>query len=151
MKIRNMTTNDVQDLFEVLSDPDVMKYIEPPFTIEQTKQFITDCGLCEPSLVYAVENDNKEFIGYVIFHEYDSDSMEIGWLLKKKHWGKGYATELTRELIERARILGKNAIIECDQEQEITKKIALHAGFEYKGTDGNLCIFSKSFYDCNIR
>ena len=81
--IRKMTESDTQDLYEVISDPDVMKYIEPPFSMEQTKQFLKDFGLCNPPRIYAAENDDGEFIGYVIFHEYDSDSMEIGWLLKR--------------------------------------------------------------------
>ena len=45
MKIRNMTELDTKDLYEVLSDPDVMKYIEPPYSLEQTKRFLVDCGM----------------------------------------------------------------------------------------------------------
>ena len=101
--IRKMMESDAQDLYEVLSNPDVMKYIEPPFSLEQTKQFLNDFGLCNPPRIYAAENDDGEFIGYVIFHEYDSDSMEIGWILKKKHWGKGYATKLTKDLLSEFR------------------------------------------------
>lgn len=145
MKIRKMRETDEQDLYEVLSDPDVMRYIEPPFSMEQTRKFIKECGMCEPPRVYAVENDNEEFVGYVIFHEYDSDSMEIGWLFKKKYWGKGYATKLTRELLGKARTLGKNAVIECDPEQEITKKIANNLGFKYMGIEDDMCVFVKSF------
>ena len=37
MKIRKMRETDEQDLYEVLSDPDVMRYIEPPFSMEQTR------------------------------------------------------------------------------------------------------------------
>ena len=142
--IRKMTESDTQDLYEVISDPDVMKYIEPPFSMEQTKQFLKDFGLCNPPIIYAAENDDGEFIGYVIFHEYDSDSMEIGWLLKKKHWEKGYATELTKVLLEWSRNLGKNAVIECDPKQDITRTIALNAGFEYMGIIDNLCVFRKA-------
>ncbi len=145
MRIRDITASDTQDLYEILSDPDVMKYIEPPFSMEQVKQFINDYGSSEPRKVYAAENDEGEFIGYVIFHEYDPGSMEIGWLLKKKHWGKGYASRLTKELLKRARALGKNAVIECDPRQEITKRIAKNAGFEYKGVTNGLCVFLRSF------
>jgi RimJ/RimL family protein N-acetyltransferase len=129
MKIRKITGSDMQDLYEVLSDPAVMKYIEPPFSMEQTKQFLKDYGLCEPPKIYAAETDDGKFVGYVIFHEYDPDSMEIGWLIKKKYWHKGYATELTKMLIEKTRKLGKDAMIECASDQEITKKIAIKAGF----------------------
>ena len=144
MIIRKMKESDDRDIYEILSDPDVMKYIERPYSMEQTKQFIKECGLCEPPRVYAAENDEGEFAGYVIFHEYDSDSMEIGWLIKKKHWGKGYATELTRVLVDKAKVLGKRSIIECDPKQEITKKIATKNGFEYKGIVDGLSFFVKT-------
>lgn len=147
MKIRNMTELDTKDLYEVLSDPDVMKYIEPPYSLEQTKRFLVDCGMCKPPRVYAAENDEGVFVGYVIFHEYSYDSMEIGWLIKKKYWHRGYATELTIDLIERARTMGKNVIIECAPEQECTKKIALKAGFEYQGIEDGVCIFINAIPD----
>ena len=146
MIIRKMIKSDAQDLYEVLSDPDVMKYIEPPYSMDQTEQFIKDYGLCDPPSVFAAENDAGEFVGYVIFHEYDTNSMEIGWLLKKKHWGKGYATALTSELLERTKELGKSAVIECDPEQDITKKIAIRAGLDFKGIEDGLCLFAKT---CN--
>ncbi len=144
MRIRRFTESDATHLYEVLSDPEVMKYIEPPYSMEKTKQFINNFGLCEPPKVYAAENDEAEFVGYVIFHEYDSDSMEIGWLLKKKHWEKGYATELTKVLLEWSRNLGKNAVIEYDPKHDITRTIALNAGFEYMGIIDNLCVFRKA-------
>ena len=147
MKIRNMVEADAEDLMEVLGDPDVMTYIEPPYSMEEVKDFIREAGMSESPAVYSAENDEGEFVGYVIYHEYDDDSMEIGWLLKKKYWNKGYATELTRELAARTAAMGKKAVIECDPEQEITKKIALKAGFEYKGIEDDLCVYVKELKD----
>ena len=43
------------------------------------------------------------------------------------------ATALTRDLLHKATVLGKQAVIECDPKQEITKTIAIHAGFDYIG------------------
>ena len=63
--IRKMTLDDLDDLYALLSDSEVMRYIEPPFTKEQTVQFLMDAGLSEKPLVYAVE-DSGSFIGYAI-------------------------------------------------------------------------------------
>lgn len=38
----------------------------------------------------------------------------------------------------------KNAVIECDPKQDITRTIALNAGFEYMGIIDNLCVFRKA-------
>ena len=52
-------------------------------------------------------------LGYVIYHAYDPDSMELGWVLSRDCWGKGYASQLTDRLVELAHRAGKTAVIEC--------------------------------------
>ena len=52
--IRDFSMDDIEDLYEVLSDEIVMRYIESPFNKEQTKEFIREAGMCETPLVYAV-------------------------------------------------------------------------------------------------
>ena len=130
--IRKMTLADLDDLHALLSDHEVMRYIEPPFSKEQTEQFLLNAGLPEQPLVYAVE-DSGTFLGYVIFHDYDEDTMEIGWVLKRDAWGKEYATILSKMLIDASRKLGKGAIIECDPRQTVTKHLAGKFGFRYVG------------------
>lgn len=63
-----------------------MQYLEAPYTKEQAEQFLFRSGLSETPLIYAVEKDN-DFIGYVIYHDYDSESVEIGWVLEPSFWG----------------------------------------------------------------
>lgn len=143
LTFRKFHLTDLDALYQVLSDADVMRYIEPPFSKEQTKDFLISAGLCEPPLVYAAEKDG-EFIGYVIFHEYDADSYELGWILDKKHWGKGYAARLTKLLIAKADAMHKNLVIECVPEQETTKHLALANGFTYIGNTDNLDVFKRT-------
>ncbi len=78
MIIRKMRESDLMSLYEIISDPDVMKYIEEPYTFEKTEQFIRIAGLAESPLIYAVENDEGAFAGYVIYHDYDENAMELG-------------------------------------------------------------------------
>lgn len=128
-----MKSDDLEVLHELLSDPGVMEYLEPPFTKERTIRFLESAGLSDPPLIYAAEDENCSFMGYVIYHDYDADSKEIGWVLKKEAWGKGYAKELTKQLIERAVSEEKSLIIECVPEQKATKHIAESFGFTYSG------------------
>ena len=133
MKIRAFKESDLMNLYETLSDPDVMKYIEPVFSIDKTKEFLQSAALSNPQLIYAVEDDYGNYIGYVIYHEYEDDSVELGWLINKQEWGKGYASRLTELMINRAKQEGKNAVIECDPKQTVTKHIAEKNGFVYEG------------------
>lgn len=132
MLIRRMKKSDLMPLYRLLSDEKVMELIEPVFDFEKTKTFLENVGLCDEPLIWAVEDDGA-FIGYVIWHDYDEMSREIGWVLYPEHWGKGCATELTKELMQRAFAEGKNAVIECAPAQEVTKHIALKLGFRHTG------------------
>ena len=66
--IRRMTESDLEPLYSLLSDPEVMRFLEPPYTREQVSAF-HQMGLSENPLVYAVEA-NGVFVGYVIYHHY---------------------------------------------------------------------------------
>ena len=136
--IRKMKEGDLEPLHRLLSDPEVMKYMEPPYTLEQTKEFL-ESALEEEPAVWTVEGDGK-FIGYVIWHDYEEDTMELGWVLLPEYWGKGIATALTKQLMEKTAAEGKKPVIECDPEQPVTKHIAEKTGF----------VWSENFEDLDV-
>ena len=140
LQIRKMSPDDLGPLHRLLSDPYVMKYLEPPFSEEQTKRFLSDAGLCDPPLIYAAELQ-KQFIGYVIYHSYDEGSMEIGWVLLPEYQGKGYASALTKLLTEKAKSEDKDAVIECVPQQAASRRIAEKSGFAYCGRIDGLNVY----------
>ena len=146
--IRSFEENDLQPLYELLSDEEVMKYIEPPFSPEQTMTFLKKAGLSDPPLIWAAENENGVFIGYVIYHDYEEDSKEIGWILKREFWGKGCAKVLTEQLIGRAETEGKTVVIECLPEQQVTSHIAKKFGFTYAGRRDDLDVYTLAGTGC---
>ena len=127
LAIRKMKNQDLEPLYILLSNPEVMKYLEPPFTKQQTGDFFQSALSDEPR-VFAAEADGS-FIGYVIYHPYEEDTMELGWVLLPEYWGKGFASALTRQMMDMAAAAGKKPVIECDPAQEATKHIALKYGF----------------------
>lgn len=138
--IRNFCIDDVGDLYSVLSDDDVMQYIEPTFDMDKTLQFVQEAGLCDPPPVYAIVwKQSNKVIGHAIFHPFDQGAYELGWVLNKDYWGKGIADELTKAMVKYARHLGvKSCIIECDAGQIASKTIARKNGFVYEGNVDNL-------------
>ena len=135
-----MKMSDSDALHEILSDPAVMEFLEDPLTEERTQEFLETAGLNDPPLIYAVE-DNEGFIGYVIYHDYDEESVEIGWVLKQSVWNRGYAKKLTKLLIDRARSDNKNVILECIPEQKVTRHIAQSYGFSHTGRRENCDVY----------
>lgn len=88
LHIRRLTAEDLEPLHRLLSDPAVMRYLEPPFTRAQTEAFLQKAGMGREPLIWAVE-DGRGFAGYVIYHPYDETSMELGWVLASDRWGRG--------------------------------------------------------------
>ena len=117
-----------------------MRYLEPPFDRAQTEDFLRRAGLAELPLVYAAE-ENGDFIGYVIYHAYDEQSVEIGWVLLPEYWGRGYASALTKRLIDQARQEQKSVVIECAPAQAATKRIAIKKGFRACGICDGLAVY----------
>ena len=137
LRLRTMRCGDLEELYALLSDAEVMRWLEPPFTREQAEQFLQQAGLSDPPLIYAAENAEGEFLGYAIYHDYDDHSRELGWVLRQSAWRKGYAGEMTALLTVLARREGKDAVIECTPEQTVSAHIARRHGFSYEGrTDG---------------
>lgn len=141
--IRPFRLTDVADLHEVLSNTEVMQYIEPPFSFEKTEAFIRGHGLCNPPRVYALKDRiSATVIGHVIFHPYDAKSYELGWILHKDYWGKGIASEITEALIHYAKQQKiQQLILECDKDQTASKRIAKKFGFTLIATEENREIY----------
>ena len=139
--IRDFRPEDVEALHEILRDPEVMRYIEPPFTREQTAAFLQANGLDTPHRIYALADVDDRVIGQIIFHPYAGDTWEIGWIFGQSHWGRGLATAVTETLVERCREMGvRRCVIECDPAQAVTRHIAEKCGFSRReDRDGLVC------------
>lgn len=99
---RNWDLADVEEMFEINSDPKVMEFFPSLQSRDQTFDFIKrmirqfdNTGFC----YFAVETllDN-EFIGFIGLSEQTflgdlTPCIDIGWRIKSTEWNKGYATE----------------------------------------------------------
>lgn len=139
LTVRRMREGDLPCLYELLSDERVMRYLEPVYTLADTEAFLHKAGLSLPPLIYAVEDGDGHFTGYIIYHACGEECMEIGWVLRPEEWHKGYADELTKCLVEKTKEMERDAVIECIPGQETTKHIALKNGFEYRGILDGCC------------
>lgn len=143
LTVRPFCPADEAALHEILSDPDVMRLIQPPFTPEQTRDFLRQAGLCVPPLVYALaRRETGALIGHLIWHPWDAGGYELGWVLRRDCWGLGLASELTEALIAHARRAGISGVwLECAPEQAASRRIAAKFGFHFEGVSGGLEVY----------
>ena len=145
LTIRQFKPSDVDGLFKVLSDADVMRYIEPPFDLEKTSGFIEKHGTCDNPRVFALIIDkSKTLIGHVIFHPYPTEELgfvnpyEIGFIIAKEFWRQGIASEIADALIVYAKNNGIDGLVlECDKENAAPIRIAGNFGFYLHESDNN--------------
>lgn len=142
--IRPFRWDDADALYALLSDPLVMRFIEAPYTREQALAFLQSAGLCDPPLVWAMEDRQTQvFAGQLIFHAYDSTRFELGWILPRSLWHTGAASEVTEAVLSYARKAGiPGLVIECAREQRVTRHIAEKFGFRLV-EEKALCVYEK--------
>ena len=99
--LRRYCKEDLQDLYEYLSDEEVVKY-EPykPMDINEVEGNL-DWRISTDEMIAVVLKSNNKMIGNIYLGKRDFESIEIGYVFNKQYWGKGYAKESCNALIEK--------------------------------------------------
>jgi RimJ/RimL family protein N-acetyltransferase len=115
VRLRQYRIDDFESLLTLSSDPAVMRYLtngkpssrqDVEAGIERTlhlqRQFGGRLGLFVAELL-----KSGEFMGWFFLRPDGADPenarvLELGYRLRKEFWGKGYATEVSRDLIRKA-------------------------------------------------
>jgi RimJ/RimL family protein N-acetyltransferase len=133
-------------------DPEVMKYVSRPWdNPERHKRFLREriqkslgSGLGYWSLF--ARPQPEQFLGWVLLIPYDGvgPDIEIGWRLNRSAWGKGYATEAARPIIEHAfRTVGLRRIVaDIDPGNSASMRVSEKLGLAFIGDgehDGMPC------------
>ncbi|MGN1203492.1 MAG: GNAT family N-acetyltransferase [Lachnospiraceae bacterium] len=128
--LRSYQKNDLNDLYEYLSDPDVVKY-EPykPMTLPETEENL-DWRISTDEMVAVERKSDHKMIGNVYLGKREFAALEIGFVFRKDCWGKGYAKESCEKLIALAFQNGIHRIYaECDPQNENSWQLLASLGF----------------------
>lgn len=129
--LRRYKKEDLQDLFEYLSDAKVVEY-EPykPLTLDETRENLEWRIGTEEMIAVELKNSHK-MIGNVYAGKRDFEALEIGYVFNHNFWRHGYATESCKALIDRAFSNGIHRIYaECDPLNERSWKLLEALGFQ---------------------
>lgn len=112
LQLGRFTDDDVENLVELDSDPDVMRFINggrPTSRDEIENEFLPAVldhyeRFAGYGFWAAVEKSTDRFVGW--FHLRPAEGappgeVELGYRLRRSAWGKGYATEGSRALIRK--------------------------------------------------
>ena len=106
--LRPFNCDDLDIIVKLYSDEEIMEYMPLPVLDEETAQKLLNrfaAGWKDtPQIHYemaVVRRETNEKIGRAeITRNVSEESAMIGWMLVKSAWGKGYATEIAKALIE---------------------------------------------------
>jgi RimJ/RimL family protein N-acetyltransferase len=99
---------DAPVLYDAIADEAVVRNLATapwPYRPEDAETFLSrERGPADASaLVFLRTGDDAELIGGVGFGRMPDGRREIGYWLKREHWGRGYATEAGGALVAAAR------------------------------------------------
>lgn len=132
--LRRYVTNDFQDLYEYLSDVDVVAF-EPYEAMDMEEAEKTLKERTESEEFLAIEEKcSKKVIGNIYMGERYCESVEIGYVLNKTYWGKGYAFEACHKVCEALFEQGVHRLeANCDPLNGASWKLLERLGFLREG------------------
>lgn len=142
LKLREITQQDFQAVHEYASDLETVKYMPfGPNTEEETQEFInrnlkrqqeeprTDYGF---GIILKTEN---RFIGACGIHGVTEIQASIGYILNRRYWVHGYATEAARALVDY--LFGELGVhrvfVSCDPENHASIRVLEKVGMSLEG------------------
>lgn len=137
--LKPTTMAELNNLYQLQTDADVMKYIGVR-NMDEVKKFLENTlahhNKHHFSFCSMYEAQDHTFIGQagIMYLEYDDtqSNIEIGYRLYKKFWNKGYATEVSKALIkwgfEHLPVDKLTAVIHPENEgsRHVLEKVGMH-------------------------
>ena len=142
LRLRKAKLADAESIFrEYAQDPEVTKFVSwrAHANLEETREYVRMCLLAwdiGKAFHWVIEqSENKQVIGMMIARV-AGEKWELGYVLARPYWGRGYMTEALRALIAWA--LKQKDIYRiwavCDVDNIASARVMEKAGMQREGT-----------------
>jgi len=125
-------------MIELESDPEVVRFTPMglPLTRERTearlREQIAKQAERAPLGIWLAETKAGDFVGWFMLLKTNATDPELGFMLARRQWDKGYATEAAKRLVELGLYeLGHSVILATVRRENVASaKILENLGFE---------------------
>ena len=103
--LRAPTLGDAKAIAKLANDRRIAENtarIPHPYGIADAKQYVTWANETHEETAFVVTLDDDVVIGACGFGQVDGEKPEIGYWIGARYWGKGFATEAARAVIDHA-------------------------------------------------
>lgn len=131
LRLRPISAPDFEAHARIVGDADVMRYIidEPMSRVQafwNIARYVGHWQIRGYGMYLAMEKASGEVIGHMGFLNPEGGrGFELGWILARHAWGKGYASEGTRALVAHAFTTLDQPRIGCVINKENARSIAV--------------------------
>lgn len=151
--LRKLQVGDIEALWEMDSDPDVMEFM-PMIYSDKTahrEEMLKEIGYGDKFKFFRfiALKETNEPVGWFLFRPTENQKwVEVGYRLLKKQWGNGYATEACRTFIQ----LGfekwgvKEIMAILSKENKNSARVAEKLGLTYRGQTQDYHDMDLAFY-----
>lgn len=141
--IREVSAADLRDLLEINGDPEVTRYLPYAAWVSyadaaawlERMQSLSEGGSARQLVI--ARNEDGKVIGTALLFKYDqaSQRLELGYVLGRRHWRQGYATEALGALLQHVFSATGIRRVEAAVNPENAASSALlkNLGFTYEG------------------
>jgi [ribosomal protein S5]-alanine N-acetyltransferase len=140
--LRKFTDDDLPDMFEIYSDEEVNTFLPwfPFQSMEETKEYLYNNIYKkyeqEIAYFYAIEEKaSHKVIGYIGISDINEEkgSGQLGYGISKHYWGKGFATEASKAILQRLKQDGFKSIFATHDVNNIgSGKVLEKSGMTYQ-------------------
>lgn len=137
---RPIVETDLEYFLVTDSDPEMMSFFPGGARTAQEielkiKKYIDGYKKNHYGVFLVFDLTTGDFIARAGFDDLESGEIEVGYLVLKKHWGKGYASEILKELLLWAKNnIGKDKVIAFTPVNHIaSERVMQKAGMQFVG------------------
>ncbi|MFN3475799.1 MAG: GNAT family N-acetyltransferase [Blastomonas sp.] len=135
--LRQVTTDDAEALFEVLSDVDLMTWWSsaPHRCVEETRAYLEPAAVGEWRSWAITRTGEDIALGWVAVHDRRENVSEIGYILARSCWGQGIAREAVTMVLDQLLVTEGQRRVFADADPENVHSIGLltSMGFQQEG------------------
>ena len=139
--LRQPVVDDAGAIFQKYAqDQEITKYLiwRPHESINVTREFVRRCVQCwkdEIAFPWVVVRKNDDELVGMLELRIDRSRADLGYVIAREYWGNGYATEITRSVIEWA--MAQENIFRvwatCDVENLASARVLEKSGMQREG------------------
>lgn len=105
VNFRALKLEDIDYMFEIISDPEVSNnfvFTRFPISITKLQSFITSSWSNKDDVHFAIVDEKNEYVGTISLKNinYIDSNAEYAIVIRKKYWGKKFAFEATKFILE---------------------------------------------------